>query len=29
MEGKGVYYFNYGDRNIEDYLNDKPIGKHI
>ena len=27
-EGKGIYYYNNGDREIGDYLNDKKIGKH-
>jgi hypothetical protein len=28
-EGKGVYYYNNGDREIGDYLKDKKIGKHV
>ena len=27
-EWKWIYYFNNGDREMGDYLNDKPIGKH-
>ena len=29
FEGKGIYYFNDGDRQMGDYLNDNPIGKHV
>ena len=28
-EGKGIYYYNNGDRQMGDYSNDKPIGKHV
>ena len=28
-EGKGIYYYNDGDRRMGDYLNDEPIGKHV
>ena len=28
-EGKGIYYFNNGDREMGDYLNDNKIGKHV
>ena len=28
-EGKGIFYFNNGDRQMGDYLNGKPIGKHV
>ena len=28
-EGKGIFYFNDGDRRMGDYSNDKKIGKHI
>ena len=27
-EGKGIYYFNNGDRSMGYYSNDKTIGKH-
>ena len=27
--GKGVYYYKNGDREMGDYLNGKKIGKHI
>ena len=27
-EGKGIYYYNNGDRRMGDYSNDKPIGRH-
>ena len=27
-EGKGIYIFNNGDREMGDYLNGKPIGIH-
>ena len=27
-EGKGIYYYNDGDREMGDYYNDEPIGKH-
>ena len=29
MEGKGIYYKNNGDRVMDDYYNNKPIGKHF
>ena len=29
FEGKGIEYFNNGDRRMGDYYNDKPIGKHV
>ena len=28
MEGNGIYYYNNGDREMGDYSNDKPIGRH-
>ena len=28
-EGKGIFYFNNGDRQMGDFLNDKRIGKHV
>ena len=28
-EGKGIYYYNNGDREMGNYLNDKRVGKHI
>ena len=28
-EGKGIYYFSNGDRQMGDYYNDDPIGKHV
>ena len=28
-EGKGIYYYNNGDREMGDYSNDKRIGKHV
>ena len=28
-EGKGIYYFKSGSREMGDYLNDKEIGKHV
>ena len=28
-EGSGVYYYQNGDREIGDYLNDAKTGKHI
>ena len=28
-DGKGIYYYANGDRRMGDYLNDKPIGKHV
>ena len=28
-EGKGIYYYNNGDRQMGDYYNDNPIGKHV
>ena len=27
-EGKGIYYYNNGDRSMGDYQNDLPIGRH-
>ena len=29
MEGKGIYYYNNGDREMGDYYNGNPIGKHV
>ena len=29
MEGKGIYYYNDGDRRMGDYSNNNPIGKHV
>ena len=29
MEGKGIKYYNNGDRRMGDYSDDKPIGKHV
>ena len=29
MEGKGIMYFNGGDRMMGDYLDDNPKGKHV
>ena len=28
-EGKGILYYNNGNRKMGDYCNDKPIGKHV
>ena len=28
-EGKGIFYFANGERMMGDYLNGKPIGKHV
>ena len=28
-EGKGIYYYANGDRQMGDYSNNKPIGKHV
>ena len=28
-EGKGIVYYNNGDREMGDYYNDKQIGKHV
>ena len=28
-EGKGIFYHNNGDREMGDYLDGNPIGKHI
>ena len=28
-EGKGIIYYNSGDREIGDYLNGQKIGKHV
>ena len=28
-DGKGIFYYNNGDREMGDYLNGKKIGKHI
>ena len=28
MEGKGIYYYNNGDREMGDYLNNNRIGRH-
>ena len=28
-EGKGIFYYNDGDREMGDYLNGKEIGKHV
>ena len=27
-EGKGIYYYNNGNKRKRDYSNDKPIGSH-
>ena len=29
MEGKGIFYYNNGNREMGDYLNDKRKGKHV
>ena len=29
MEGKGIYYYNNGDREMGNYLNDCKVGKHV
>ena len=29
FNGNGIFYYHNGDRKMGDYLNDKPIGKHI
>ena len=29
MEGKGIYYFKNGDREMGDWKDDKDIGKHV
>ena len=29
MEGKGIYYFNNGDRMMDDYNLNMPIGNHV
>ena len=29
MEGKGIAYFNNGDRMMGDYYNGNQIGKHV
>ena len=29
MEGKGIYYYNNGDREMGNYLQGKKIGKHV
>ena len=29
MEGKGIYYFNNGDRQIGDFSGGLPIRKHV
>ena len=29
MKGKGIYYYNNGDRKMGDYSNHKLIGKHV
>ena len=29
MEGKGVFYYNNGDREMGDYLNGKQVGIHV
>jgi len=29
MEGKGIYYYNNGDREMGNYLNNNPVGKHV
>ena len=29
FEGKGIYYYNNGDREMGDYSNGKQIGKHV
>ena len=28
-EGKGIYYYNNGNRMMGDYYNDNPTGKHV
>ena len=28
-EGKGIFYYNNGNREMGDYLKDKRIGKHV
>ena len=28
-DGKGIFYFSNGDREMGDYLNDKKVGKHL
>ena len=29
MEGEGIFYYNNGDREMGDYLNNMKIGKHV
>ena len=29
MEGKGIFYYNNGDREMGDYYNNKKMGKHV
>ena len=29
MEGKGIYYYNDGSREMGDYLKGKRVGKHV
>ena len=29
MEGKGIYYYNDGDREMGDWKDGKEIGKHV
>ena len=28
-EGKGVFYYNNGDREMGDFMNDAPVGMHV
>ena len=28
-DGKGIFYYNNGDRKIGDYSKGEPIGKHV
>ena len=28
-EGKGIYYYKSGNREMGDYLNDQKVGKHV
>ena len=29
MEGKGIFYYNNGDREMGDFMNGNQVGKHI
>ena len=29
MEGKGIFYYTNGDREMGDYLDGKKVGKHV